>query len=413
MAFSLDQFYQINRRALIWLALLGVLWLLRDFFGLVFLTFVLAFVATPLVRFGQRRLRLRYHVALVVVYVLFLVLLGSFVRYVTPNVIGEINRLLGNLPTIEARIVGIKNDLVEKYPAAQKPLLGYLRSALDEKTAEAVNADLQADAARLGLEPNHLLRYYEKSDVDPAIKARLDEYHAREEQLLIDSLAAQLAGKVRERAPQLINLLYRGTVTTLLALLFSFMVLVDIRRLSELLRGLRASRLRDVYEEAAQPIVRLTYIVGRSIQAQAVIALVNTCLTLLGLVILGIPSIAMLSVIVFVCSFIPVLGVFISTTPIVLVALNVGDFGLALTVIGLIVLIHAIEAYFLNPLIYGQHLKLNPVLVLIILFIGYHGFGVWGMLLGVPVARYVLNDVLGVPLWNDRSKVLAPAAPRA
>ena len=94
---------------------------------------------------------------------------------------------------------------------------------------------------------------------------------------------------------------------------------------------------------------------------------------------LGIPLVAMLSVIVFVCSFVPVLGVFISTTPIVLVALNAGGPGLSLSAIALVIVIYAIEAYVLNPLIYGRHLKLNPVLTLIILYVGYHAFGLWGM----------------------------------
>jgi predicted PurR-regulated permease PerM len=50
----------------------------------------------------------------------------------------------------------------------------------------------------------------------------------------------------------------------------------------------------------------------------------------------------------------------------------------------------------LNPIIYGKHLKLNPVFTLIILYVGYHAFGLWGMLLGVPVARYFIHHVLGV-----------------
>ena len=104
----------------------------------------------------------------------------------------------------------------------------------------------------------------------------------------------------------------------------------------------------------------------------------------------------MLSVIVFVCSFIPVLGVFISTMPIVLVALNAGGPTLSLAAVVMIIIIHAVEAYVLNPLVYGRHLKLNPVLTLIILFVAYHAFGLWGMLLGVPVARYFIHDVLGV-----------------
>lgn len=66
----------------------------------------------------------------------------------------------------------------------------------------------------------------------------------------------------------------------------------------------------------------------------------------------------------------------------------------------MITIIHIIEAYGLNPMIYGKHLKLNPVLVLIILLIAYHSFGLWGMILGVPVAYYFIHDVFGVPLWD-------------
>jgi hypothetical protein len=71
----------------------------------------------------------------------------------------------------------------------------------------------------------------------------------------------------------------------------------------------------------------------------------------------------------------------------------------------MVIVVHAIEAYLLNPMIYGKHLKINPVIVLIILFIGHHAFGVWGMLLGVPVAHYFLHDVFGVPIWSARRLV--------
>jgi predicted PurR-regulated permease PerM len=178
--------------------------------------------------------------------------------------------------------------------------------------------------------------------------------------------------------------------------------LIDLGRIKRGIGRLKNSRVGDFYEEAAQPIGRFGILVGRAVEAQASIAFVNTVLTLIGLLLLDIPLVAMLSVIVFVCSFIPVLGVFISTTPIVLVALNAGGLSLSLAAIGLVIAIHAIEAYLLNPMIYGRHLKLNPVLTLIILYVGYHAFGLWGMLLGVPVARYFIHDVLGVP-FRDRS----------
>jgi predicted PurR-regulated permease PerM len=75
-----------------------------------------------------------------------------------------------------------------------------------------------------------------------------------------------------------------------------------------------------------------------------------------------------------------------------------------------VIVAHAIEAYLLNPLVYGKHLKLNPVLTLIILFVGYHAIGLWGVLLGVPVARYIIHDVLGVP-FRDRGAGERPPTP--
>jgi predicted PurR-regulated permease PerM len=179
------------------------------------------------------------------------------------------------------------------------------------------------------------------------------------------------------------------------------LILIDQARIRRGVMRLKTSRVGDFYEEAAPPIVRFGMLLSRAIEAQAAIAVLNTVLTLIGLLLLKIPLTAMLSVVVFISSFVPVLGVLISTTPIVLVALNAGGFELSLAAIGLVVIVHAVEAYLLNPLIYGKHLKLNPVLTLIILYVSYHAFGFWGLLLGVPVARYFIQDVLGIP-YRDR-----------
>ena len=56
--------------------------------------------------------------------------------------------------------------------------------------------------------------------------------------------------------------------------------------------------------------------------AQARIALVNTALTAAGMWALAIPGIGLLSLFVFICSFIPIAGCFISTVPIAFVALT-------------------------------------------------------------------------------------------
>jgi predicted PurR-regulated permease PerM len=396
--FSLSEFYQRNRRFVIWAILFGLLWLLRDFFALVFLTFVIANLAAPLADFGTRRLRVPHALALTIGYLLFLLVLFAFVRFVVPTVGAELNRMVSNLPTTEQRLIEIKNGVLERHPALREPLEGFLRSALTDERAGVINEQLAGERARLDLS--------EAAIADAAVGLTpltppLDEYFNRQDRLYLNALLSEQFQVLRHYAPTIVNVLYRGIATVALALLFSYLILIDQARIKHGVMRLKNSRIGDFYAEAAPPIVRFGVLLSRAIEAQAAIALLNTLLTLVGLLLLRIPLTAMLSVVVFVCSFVPVLGVLISTTPIVLVALNAGGFGLSLAAIALVVVVHAIEAYLLNPLIYGKHLKLNPVLTLIILYVSYHAFGFWGLLLGVPLARYFIHDVLGVP-YRDR-----------
>jgi predicted PurR-regulated permease PerM len=404
-AFSFNEFYQRNRRVVIWVILFLLLWLLRDFFAVVFLSFVLAIVAAPLAEFGVRRVRLPHWVSVTLVYIFFLVVLGSFVRFVVPSVASELNRMIENLPATEASVIELKNGLVRRYPTLREPINGFARSALAEERLGIVELELASVRNRLGITEADAAAAASSSAAPTGVMA---EYYNRQDQLLLSAFIDVQSLRVRQYAPAVVNMLYRATATTLLALLFSYLILIDLNRIKSGISRLRNSRVGDFYEEAAPPIARFGMLLGRAIEAQAVIAVVNTVLTLIGLLLLDIPLVAMLSVIVFVCSFVPVLGVLISTTPIVLVALNAGGPGLSLAAIALVILIHAIEAYLLNPIIYGRHMKLNPVLTLIILYVGYHAFGLWGMLLGVPVARYFIHDVIGVPA-RERTRALTPA----
>jgi predicted PurR-regulated permease PerM len=136
-------------------------------------------------------------------------------------------------------------------------------------------------------------------------------------------------------------------------------------------------------------------VLGHAMQAQFYIACVNTFLTVVGLYFMGMGEhVAFLAVIVFLCGFIPVAGVFISSVPICLIALGVGGINLVLMAVGMITFIHLVEGYILNPLIYGARLRLNPVIVLIILTIGGKLFSVWGLVLGLPVCTYLFGHAI-------------------
>ena len=187
-----------------------------------------------------------------------------------------------------------------------------------------------------------------------------------------------------------------------LVLILSFLISVDFPRISRGIQRIKESRASWVYDEFAPFLVSFGRLIGRAFQAQGMIAVVNTILTLISVQFLGIENAAFLCGVVFLCSFIPVLGVVLSSAPIAVMALvqEGGSLLMALSAIGAILIIHFIETSFLNPKILGDMLHLHPVLVLTVLAISEHFFGVWGLLLGIPVIVYIIRFIIldeGIP----------------
>jgi predicted PurR-regulated permease PerM len=56
-----------------------------------------------------------------------------------------------------------------------------------------------------------------------------------------------------------------------------------------------------------------------------------------------------------------------------------------------------VEAYLLNPLIYSAHLKLHPLIVIIVLVLAEHSLGVWGLLLAVPFTVFAVEYMVKTP----------------
>ncbi len=186
------------------------------------------------------------------------------------------------------------------------------------------------------------------------------------------------------------------------SLLLSLFITLDFTRIRNGVQRLKDSRLRKFYLEIAPSLTSFGRLIGRAFLAQGAIAICNTLLTYAAIKLLGIQNEVFLCAIVFVCSFIPVLGVVLSSVPIAVVAVVQPDGSLILAVKAIIAIlvIHFIETSLLNPKIIGDMLHLHPVMVLAVLFVGQHFFGVWGLLLGVPVAVYIIRFVIldeGIP----------------
>lgn len=219
-----------------------------------------------------------------------------------------------------------------------------------------------------------------------------DKLESKIEETIVQGMT-KAGHTIGELIPKLLYLPFE----ILLVLLLSFFITIDIPKMKQGLARLRESRIKHFYDEIVPGLYSFGKLMGKSFQAQGVIAAINTLLTYVFCIrLFDIQHGLFLSAVVFICSFIPVVGVVISGIPIAMVAMTQenGSLMISLWAIAAILIVHFAETSFFNPKIVGNMLHLHPVLVLVILAISEHFFKVWGLLLGVPVAVYIIRYVI-------------------
>ncbi len=356
-------------RVFVWGLIFAILYILRSFFLLIFLTFVFAYVQAHTVARLKPRIQSR-PLRVVLVGLLLLGVIVGVGSFLVPRIKTQaelFSQKYGtHLQAIDTELVRLSID----YPLVDRvlPSIDAIKERYDPKGGIR-NWDLRTSPAATTLQA--FLGVGENTEEKPDIRETITKLRNFGATILAVSSAF------------------------LLSLLFSFLIVLDLPALSRSVVSLSDSKLRFIYLEVAGSITNFANVLGRALEAQLLIALVNTLLTLAGLYLLGISeNAAFLSTVVFLCSFIPVAGVFISSIPICLLALQAGGLYLVVGSIIMITVIHLIEAYVLNPRIYGHHLRMNPVLVLIILTIAGKLFHVWGLVLGLPVCNYFFSHAI-------------------
>lgn len=198
-----------------------------------------------------------------------------------------------------------------------------------------------------------------------------------------------------------------GTVglQVLLALILSLFLLLEKERIILFTNGFKESKIRSFYTELEYFAGKFVNTFGKVIEAQFIIATVNCIITTFFLWIMGFPHLLGLSIMVFFLGLIPVAGVIISLVPLCIIAYSIGGFIQIVYVLIMIAVVHAFEAYFLNPKLMSSKTNLPVFYTFIVLIVGQHFFGVWGLILGIPIFVFIL-DVLGVNLGNGTSKKL-------
>jgi predicted PurR-regulated permease PerM len=145
-------------------------------------------------------------------------------------------------------------------------------------------------------------------------------------------------------------------------------------------------------------IAIVNQVVGGYIRGTLTMALLIGVLVGAGMLVLHVPYAILLGVLAFFMEFIPIIGVLISGTICVLIALFEG-WVLAIVVLIYFAVVHIIEGDIVGPRVMGKAVGIHPATALIGLVAGTELFGLWGALFAAPIAGLI--QAIGTAIWRE------------
>lgn len=355
------------QKLIAYLLLIGLFYILQDFLLVIFLTFIFAylfltfwsFLKEKFDQFIKKILRNEEWVVFlqnffslnIIIIFLYLIFIGT-IFFALSDLVPELIRELRELPRY--------------IPALQEPI-----TMVTSKLEEIKNINSQIGGSMSDI--------FTKQDID---------------------LILQVLDKIKA--------FWAIFLKVIIALILSYIFIIDREKLSEYLQGMKQSNFWFLYHEYKIIIEKIVRTFGLVFKAQSMIALTNMVLTTLGLLIIwwihgtAFPLVYTLAIIVFICGFIPVLGTFISSFPILLIGYNTyPGFTILFEIVFLISFIHAVEAYYLNPKIVSSYIKLPLSLTFLVLILSEHFMGFAWLIIWISSFYLILE------LLRDTDNVIA------
>jgi putative heme transporter len=124
---------------------------------------------------------------------------------------------------------------------------------------------------------------------------------------------------------------------------------------------------------------------GHYARTQVLVAAVDAVGIGLGALVLRLPFVVPLTLLVFLTSFVPIVGAILSGAVAVLIALVVDGWTTALVMLAVVVVVQQVETHVLQPFVMGRAVALHPLAVIVAVAVGSFLLGVVGALFAVPV----------------------------
>jgi len=248
----------------------------------------------------------------------------------------------------------------------------------------------------------HTLPAYARNaqSLQPQVLSLLSPFGITQDQLnqaqsrlisFLQGISAQVAADAFDFVRSVLNTI----IDTVLILILSAYLVANGPRV---VRWLRDQAPASQRRRTNVLIAIFNQVVGGYVRGTLTMALLVGLLVFLGMSVLRVRYALLLGIIAFFMEFIPVLGVFISGTLCVLIALFQG-WVLALVVLAYFVGVHVVEGDLVGPRVMGRAVGIHPGVALLALVAGSELFGIWGALFGAPLAG-LLQAIVTVA-WRE------------
>ena len=243
--------------------------------------------------------------------------------------------------------------------------------------------------------------YLEDADrvIDDLVTKRLpDDFRPQLEHVLaqFSTQATAWASNISSKAVNWVSALISGTSQVIVALIIMpfmlFYLLRDGKGLRDYITQFLPTKLK---EPVGKVLTDVNQQLSNYVRGQVTVAIIVAVMFIIFFKIIGLRYAVTLGITAGVLNLIPYLGSFLAMLPALVLGLIAGPVML-LKVIIVFIIEQTIEGRFVSPLILGSQLSIHPITILFVLLTSGSMFGVWGVLLGIPVyasAKVVISAI--------------------